>query len=225
MRLNRYDLHSLTQYQSWNSEDDIYRFNVISKYCFGSVLDVGCGLANLKNYIDKRKVHKYVGLDVYGDIDVHASTYDLPFKDGIFDTVVMSEVLEHLEYPVKALSEIKRVCNSRIILSVPNPYSIQQLYTIFVHKYSIECENHITAFSDGEIKAICNRLELIIERKVPLKVRDPFFGKRLPLETTLYSDVSVYLIEKNESSSEKPSKPSADGTAGGHRLDRLSRSI
>lgn len=196
MSIEESDYHSLRQYQSWNSKDDIYRFKIISKYCAGDILDVGCGLGLLKNYIDNNKVNRYFGLDVSGEIDVYGSIYYLPFQDGVFDTVVMSEVLEHLEQPLKALTEVKRVCNSRIILSVPNPYSVQQLYTIFIHRYSLVSENHILAFSDGEINRICNRLDLKIEKKVPLKLREPLFGKRLPFKTKLFSDVSLYLIRK-----------------------------
>ena len=194
----RYDVHSLNQYQNINTKDDIYRFKVISEYCFGDVLDVGCGLGLLKNYldIDNSKVNKYIGLDVDGKIDVHGSVYDLPFKDEIFDTVVMSEVLEHLEHPLDALREVKRVCKSRIILTVPNPYSVQQLYTIFVHRYSLECENHILAFSDGEINRICHRLNLKLERKIPMKFREPLFHKYIPIKTKLFASYSIYLIRK-----------------------------
>lgn len=89
--MKSYDIHSIQQYKDSNSKDDVYRFELISKHCFGDVLDVGCGLGLLKNYFDKSKVNKYIGLDVAGKIDVYGSVYDLPFKDEIFDTVVMSE--------------------------------------------------------------------------------------------------------------------------------------
>lgn len=48
------------------------------------------------------------------------SIYDLPYKEGVFDLVVCTEVLEHLENPHKALLEIIRVSKKYIILSVPN---------------------------------------------------------------------------------------------------------
>jgi 2-polyprenyl-3-methyl-5-hydroxy-6-metoxy-1,4-benzoquinol methylase len=41
----------------------------------------------------------------YPEIDVHA----LPFPDGSFDLVVHSDTLEHVERPVRALAECKRV--------------------------------------------------------------------------------------------------------------------
>jgi ubiquinone/menaquinone biosynthesis C-methylase UbiE len=194
--IKEYDVHSLKQHQSWNSKDDIYRFKLISEYCFGNILDVGCGLGFLKNYLDGSKVNKYISLDVDGELLVHGSVYDLPFKDGIFDTVVMSEVLEHLEHPLNALKEVKRVCKSKIILTVPNPYSVQQLYTIFIHRYSLECENHILAFSDGEINRICHRLNLKLEKKLPMKFRDPLFHIYLPIKTKRFAGNSCYIIKK-----------------------------
>jgi SAM-dependent methyltransferase len=41
----------------------------------------------------------------YPEVDLHA----LPFPDGSFDLVVHSETLEHLERPVRALAECRRV--------------------------------------------------------------------------------------------------------------------
>jgi len=189
------DFHSLKQYQSWNSKDDIYRFKILSEYCFGDVLDVGCGIALLKNYVSS-DCHKYIGLDANGQIDIHASVYNLPFKNDTFDTVVISEVLEHLEHPLDALKEIKRVSRSRIIASVPNPYSVQQLYTIFIHGYSMETENHILAFSDGEINQICKRLNLKIDRRIPTNFREPLFGKYMPIKTKRFAIDLIYLIRK-----------------------------
>jgi ubiquinone/menaquinone biosynthesis C-methylase UbiE len=46
----------------------------------------------------------------------------LPFKDGAFRTVFMTEVLEHLLAPEQAFLEIHRVlaCGGEFILTVPN---------------------------------------------------------------------------------------------------------
>ena len=49
------------------------------------------------------------------------NAYRLPFKDGCFDTVVCSEVLEHLDDYTRALREIHRVLkpNGTLMVSVP----------------------------------------------------------------------------------------------------------
>lgn len=51
------------------------------------------------------------------------SLYKLPFSDRAFDTVLCSEVLEHLEDPSAAIEELKRVARNYVIITVPlEPY-------------------------------------------------------------------------------------------------------
>jgi ubiquinone/menaquinone biosynthesis C-methylase UbiE len=47
------------------------------------------------------------------------SVYDLKYGDDSVDLVFLLEVLEHLDYPEKALQEIKRVTSRYLILGVP----------------------------------------------------------------------------------------------------------
>lgn len=47
------------------------------------------------------------------------SVYDLKYKHDSVDLVFLLEVLEHLDYPEKALQEIKRVSSQYLILGVP----------------------------------------------------------------------------------------------------------
>jgi len=98
-----------------------------------TVLDCGCGdgiyIAALKNrcawivgldvsitglQIAKRSAKDNVSL-VLGD------TQNLPFKAGSFDRVLCTEVLEHLQDDVKALTEIRRVLvgGGFLMLTVP----------------------------------------------------------------------------------------------------------
>lgn len=64
-----------------------------------------------------------VGIDIKNGsgVDIVASVYDIPFKDGEFDIVLCMSVLEHLEIPSRAISEMKRVLKpgGRVIVSVP----------------------------------------------------------------------------------------------------------
>jgi ubiquinone/menaquinone biosynthesis C-methylase UbiE len=47
------------------------------------------------------------------------SVYELPYEDNSLDNIFLLEVLEHLDDPIKALSEISRVAKNHIIISVP----------------------------------------------------------------------------------------------------------
>ena len=48
------------------------------------------------------------------------SVYELNYPSGSVDLVFLLEVLEHLDYPLLALEEIKRISNNYLILGVPN---------------------------------------------------------------------------------------------------------
>jgi ubiquinone/menaquinone biosynthesis C-methylase UbiE len=55
---------------------------------------------------------------------VEESAYELTYKDNSLDIVFLLEVLEHLDYPDKALAEIQRVLKPGgvLILGVPREY-------------------------------------------------------------------------------------------------------
>ena len=89
-----------------------------SKYLKGKVLEAGCG--DGQRMIELRAK----GIDVYG-FDVNPSlgvpqgsieAIDSP--DNSFDVVYSVDVLEHLDNPLKALSEVFRVSKGLVISSI-----------------------------------------------------------------------------------------------------------
>ncbi len=64
-----------------------------------------------------------IGVDVMGGagVDVVASVYKLPFENDSFDLVLCLSVLEHLEKPLEAIFEIRRVVKigGKVIVSTP----------------------------------------------------------------------------------------------------------
>lgn len=84
-----------------------------------SVLDVGCDINSLKKTVGS----KVTGVDLYGDPDFRVDFEKEKlsrFKDGEFDLVVCTEVLEHLDNLYEMIDEIHRVSNKYIIISLPN---------------------------------------------------------------------------------------------------------
>ena len=84
-----------------------------------SVLDVGCDYNTLKKIVGS----KVTGIDLYGDPDYKVDFEKeklLRFKDGEFDFVVCTEVLEHLENFHEIIDELIRVSNRYILISLPN---------------------------------------------------------------------------------------------------------
>ena len=86
----------------------------------GRLLDVGCGKAHLKVLLPDVE---YTGIDVAGTPDVRVNLEEageLPFGEASFDTVVCTDVLEHLDNLHQVFSELVRVARGSIIVSLPN---------------------------------------------------------------------------------------------------------
>lgn len=97
----------------------------ITNYACGKLIDLGCGEMPYKELI-MNKVSQYDTFDVeertkgvtfIGDIQ----NMDM-INDNSYDSAVCFEVLEHVRYPAKALSEIFRILKPKahLILSVPH---------------------------------------------------------------------------------------------------------
>lgn len=80
------------------------------KYMKGSVLDLGAGTAKYKNIILKH-AGSYIAYDAVpgAAIDVVGDVHKLNFKDSSFDTVISTQVFEHIKDHEIAAEEIKRV--------------------------------------------------------------------------------------------------------------------
>ncbi len=99
------------------------------RYVTGSLLDIGSGSQPYKQFLESA-VSSYVGLDrpstqtmvpnatapdICGDVN------SLPFRNESFDTILMTQVLEHVPDPQQALSEASRILkqDGYLLLSVP----------------------------------------------------------------------------------------------------------
>jgi hypothetical protein len=79
------------------------RWEVIARLCGpapGDVLDIGCRCRELAGYLPTAR--SYTGLDVTPPADIVADAKDrLPIADSSYDTVVLVDVLEHLNHPTR----------------------------------------------------------------------------------------------------------------------------
>ena len=113
------------------------------QYIKGYLLDAGCG-EKPYSLIYKVLTEKNIGCDVeycvhdQSAVDVFATLDELPFQNNTFDTVLCTNVLEHVAENAKAFSELSRVlkCNGHMILSVPFLYPTHEVPHDF-YRYSI----------------------------------------------------------------------------------------
>jgi ubiquinone/menaquinone biosynthesis C-methylase UbiE len=84
--------------------------------------------------------------------------FNLPYKDKVFDKMVASEVLEHLEDPVKALTEIYRVLKpgGLAVISVPNKEKVS--YHLCIHCNQLTPANaHLHSFDMKKLATMCSQ--------------------------------------------------------------------
>lgn len=128
--------------------DKIRSEKIIGSLSGKKVLDAGCGRGNL-SYLAHENGFDVTAIDLSKsslkdssflfdwagcDISlVEASLTDLPFEENEFDSVICSDVLEHVPDAKKAMSEIRRVLKpgGRLVLTVPNPNTFDLFYEKF----------------------------------------------------------------------------------------------
>lgn len=134
-------------------------------------LDVGCTDARVVLAL-KRNKDFFVGIDIdiralntaknTGIKAVAASAEHLPFKEGAFDGIICSEVLEHLADDRGAIKEIARVLKKSglLVISVPNS-EIEKIlpFKALVKNYYQRLESAVSHVRKGytlcELKALC----------------------------------------------------------------------
>jgi SAM-dependent methyltransferase len=108
--------------------------DALPRHATGKLLDLGCGKAPLfglyKDYVTdavcidwKNSEHNSEFLDFECDL-----TEPLPFNDGEFNTIILSDVLEHVPIPEFLWREMSRVLSAggKIILNVPFYYWVHE---------------------------------------------------------------------------------------------------
>ncbi|OGK15191.1 hypothetical protein A2690_00230 [Candidatus Roizmanbacteria bacterium RIFCSPHIGHO2_01_FULL_39_12b] len=129
-----------------------------------NILDVGCGrgfyvrLFSLLEFpkkivgVDQNKIYlNKAGCDLKNDKRVRlmqGSIYHLPFDDNSFDTVVASEIFEHLNNPQTAIEECSRVLkkDGQLIITVPHknfPFFWDPINFILMKLFNTHVPKHI----------------------------------------------------------------------------------
>lgn len=97
----------------------------VAKYISGRVLDLGAGKGKYKSIIAP-KAEKYTAMDIKPgeNVDVVGDIMDLPFANESFDTIICTQVLEHIDKPWQAVKEIKAALSKNGICILTAPFLI-----------------------------------------------------------------------------------------------------
>lgn len=92
---------------------------VLPTYCSGLVADIGAGPCKYKSLIT-RYAQGYIAIDNLSSeyqykpeeeirVNVVGDVLELPFQDNAFDTVICTQVMEHVPEPFVLMSELTRI--------------------------------------------------------------------------------------------------------------------
>lgn len=169
--------------------------DLLNKYCKegGKVLDVGVGLGRLLDQVKNRERYgvdltfEYLEVAKSRGIEVScASADDLPYEDAFFDTVVCTDVLEHVFDLNAAIKSMLRVLkkNGVLIVRVPDREDLSPyLAPSYPYRFA-----HLRNFDESGLHLLLSRVfncEFVESRPVvacydvKLKLPLPGVGKYL----------------------------------------------
>jgi 2-polyprenyl-3-methyl-5-hydroxy-6-metoxy-1,4-benzoquinol methylase len=151
----------------------------------GRVLDVGCGNGKLLDALSRRS-SELTGIDASAaaielarkrvpkaNLMVADVQHTLPFSDAAFDIVFMLDVLEHLQSPVRAVSEAGRVLRpgGRLAITTPNANSPMR-YVRGKNWFGVADPGHVSLYTSFTLSHLLERSRLRILRRLV----EPFTG-------------------------------------------------
>ncbi|MCK4730631.1 MAG: class I SAM-dependent methyltransferase [Candidatus Aenigmarchaeota archaeon] len=157
---------------SYLNPDKIERQSILTslinakKYARGRLLDMGCGNKSYESIFPD--VVKHIGVDLpisesanklEKQADVYGSVLELPFNPNSFDTVLSTQVLEHVPEPKRMLKEAYRVLKREgyLILTAPMTWGLHEIPNDYYRytKYGLKYLAESVGFEIVYIKARC----------------------------------------------------------------------
>jgi len=170
-------------------------------------LDVGCGDSG--NIIEfHEKTITIVGLDISLNklgrmhrIYPHAeyvlgTAAALPFRENLFDNVLLVEVLEHVRTAGLAVEEALRVAKNegKVIITVPNENALYRRLARFLGRRSTSLDEdptHLTAFTYEKLKILVEKIKAKYVRFHPTRTPLPLLWT-FPILSPLWSISKIH---------------------------------
>lgn len=138
-----------THLDTWFLPEQQDRLHWLKDHCEGSVLETGCCYGYVLAFVGGN-----IGLDINEKsialarvlnpkkVFVQGDIRAMPFSDGFVDTVMLVDVLEHLDWEdvARALAEAYRVARKKVLITLPNAEYITRHASVFKHRYLMSPE-------------------------------------------------------------------------------------
>jgi 2-polyprenyl-3-methyl-5-hydroxy-6-metoxy-1,4-benzoquinol methylase len=149
----------------------------VAEHAGRSVLDLGCGLGGYSRALAERGFDVRA-LDVAPDyverarsIGVDAEVYDgerIPLEDDSVETVILLEVVEHLDDPGGLLREARRVARGNVLVTTPNcTQDFGDVPVEFSHMLDVD---HRQFFTEESLRRLLDEVfgSCVVEQTAPI---------------------------------------------------------
>lgn len=153
-----------------------------------AVLELGCGDgATGALALGEGKCGRYVGIELFEPVGRRAErvlsavhignieSLDLPYEEGTFDALIMSEVLEHLVSPEVVLSRLVRLVKpgGRVFASSPNIAHWKPILDLITGRFEYQDSGlmdrtHLRWFTPTSFRRMFTEAGVVIDRFGPL---------------------------------------------------------
>lgn len=204
--MKRKDIFRDTQnwYLNRDNQASVELVNFAAQNSGRKILDLGCATGD---YCIKLKERGFdcTGVDINPkyvaearEKGIEAQVMDgsnLNFPDNSFDTVLLFEVLEHVENPQRLLKEAKRVAAENVLITVPNCSQLSELSDFGLTYEHVLEKDHVNFFTKNDLSDLIASefREFKVIEKDPIRLMA--LGLPMPLKILILGLYKLRLIK------------------------------
>jgi SAM-dependent methyltransferase len=140
--------------------------NFVTQHAWKRILDVGCATGEYCKKLNALGFES-IGVDINPQYVAKAKTNgveaycmdakSIKFPDNSFDTVILFEVLEHVDNPHDVLIEAKRVARRNILITVPDCTAVSELRNFGLTYEHMLDRDHVNFFTLKDLENSLSR--------------------------------------------------------------------
>jgi methionine biosynthesis protein MetW len=196
--------------QDWYLDEEGYTSPLLLEFAAQNagktILDLGCATGEYCLELEKMGFN-CTGVDINpqyvekaqerGVNAVVSQGDDLKFADNSFDTVLLFEVLEHVENPQSILNEAKRVARKNVLITVPNCSQLSELSKFSLTYEHLLEKDHVNFFTKTDLENLIAQDFNNFKVEEGDSIKLGALGLPLPLKAIILGFYKIKLIKSD----------------------------